>query len=84
MPLVAALESWMRPARAKLSRHADVAKAMDYMLKNIGDQCCRSCCARAHRNARSVPRRRQVVRQVSDGIGSDLDSAGLFSELARL
>jgi len=32
-PLVAALESWMRPARAKLSRHADVAKAMDYMLK---------------------------------------------------
>jgi transposase len=39
VPLVAALESWMRPARAKLSRHADVAKAMDYMLKNIGDQC---------------------------------------------
>jgi len=32
-PLVSALESWMRPARAKLSRHADVAKAMDYMLK---------------------------------------------------
>lgn len=32
-PLVAELESWMRPARAKLSRHADVAKAMDYMLK---------------------------------------------------
>ncbi len=32
-PLVAGLEAWMRAARAKMSRHADVAKAMDYMLK---------------------------------------------------
>jgi len=32
-PLVAGLEVWMREARAKLSRHADVAGAMDYMLK---------------------------------------------------
>ena len=32
-PLVAELESWMRSERARLSRHADVAKAMDYMLK---------------------------------------------------
>ncbi len=32
-PLVLALESWMRVERGKLSRHADVAKAMDYMLK---------------------------------------------------
>ena len=32
-PLVLALESWMRSERGKLSRHADVAKAMDYMLK---------------------------------------------------
>jgi hypothetical protein len=32
-PLVASLETWMRGARGKLSRHADVAKAMDYMLK---------------------------------------------------
>ncbi len=32
-PLVAELESWMRAERAKLSRHADPAKAMDYMLK---------------------------------------------------
>jgi transposase len=31
-PLVASLESWMRAERAKLSRHNDVAKAMDYML----------------------------------------------------
>jgi transposase len=30
--LVADLETWMRAARAKLSRHNDVAKAMDYML----------------------------------------------------
>lgn len=30
--LVADLESWMRAARVKLSRHNDVAKAMDYML----------------------------------------------------
>ena len=32
-PLVAELEAWMRAARSKMSRHADVAKAMDYMLK---------------------------------------------------
>ena len=32
-PLVADLETWMRAERGKLSRHADVAKAMDYMLK---------------------------------------------------
>ena len=31
--LVADLEIWMRDARATMSRHADVAKAMDYMLK---------------------------------------------------
>ena len=32
-PLVANLETWMRNARSKMSRHADVAKAMDYMLR---------------------------------------------------
>ncbi|HUW80088.1 MAG TPA: IS66 family transposase [Acidocella sp.] len=32
VPLVADLETWMRAERAKLSRHNDVAKAMDYML----------------------------------------------------
>jgi hypothetical protein len=32
-PLVSDLETWMRAERAKLSRHSDVAKAMDYMLK---------------------------------------------------
>jgi len=31
--LVADLEQWMRAERAPLSRHAPVAKAMDYMLK---------------------------------------------------
>jgi transposase len=31
--LVGDLEAWMRAERARLSRHADVAKAMDYMLK---------------------------------------------------
>jgi transposase len=31
--LVAGLEGWMRGERGKLSRHADVAKAMDYMLR---------------------------------------------------
>jgi transposase len=33
VPLVADLEAWMRAERTKLSRHAEVAKAMDYMLK---------------------------------------------------
>jgi transposase len=32
-PLVADLETWMRTERGKLSRHAEVAKAMDYMLR---------------------------------------------------
>jgi len=31
--LLADLEAWMREERARLSRHAPVAKAMDYMLK---------------------------------------------------
>lgn len=35
-PWVAELERWMRAERARLSRHADVAKAMDYMLKRWG------------------------------------------------
>jgi len=35
-PMVLALEHWMRGERGKLSRHADVAKAMDYMLKRWG------------------------------------------------
>jgi len=30
---LAELETWMRTERARLSRHAPVAKAMDYMLK---------------------------------------------------
>ena len=34
-PLVDELLAWMRGERAKLSRHNDVAKAMDYMLKRI-------------------------------------------------
>jgi transposase len=34
--LVAALEAWMRDERARLSRHAPVAQAMDYMLKRWG------------------------------------------------
>ena len=32
-PLVAEFEAWIRTERARLSRHASVAPAMDYMLK---------------------------------------------------
>jgi transposase len=32
-PLLSELEVWMRAERARLSRHADLAKAIDYMLK---------------------------------------------------
>jgi hypothetical protein len=32
-PLVAELETWMRETRGRLSRHNDVAKAVDYMLR---------------------------------------------------
>ena len=34
-PLVNDLIEWMKRERAKLSRHNEVAKAMDYMLKRI-------------------------------------------------
>lgn len=33
LPIIAGLEIWMRAERAKLSRHNEVAKAMDYLLK---------------------------------------------------
>jgi transposase len=33
LPVIADLEIWMRAERAKLSRHNEVAKAMDYLLK---------------------------------------------------
>jgi transposase len=33
LPLVISLEDWLRSERKRLSRHAPVAKAMDYMLK---------------------------------------------------
>ncbi len=33
-PLVADLEAWMRQTCGKLSRHADVGKAMDHMLQD--------------------------------------------------
>jgi transposase len=32
-PLVADFETWMRAQRGRMSRHAEVGKAMDYMLK---------------------------------------------------
>ena len=32
-PVIAELEAWMREERARLSRHNEVAKAMDYVLK---------------------------------------------------
>jgi hypothetical protein len=32
-PLIAELEAWMRTERARLSRHNDIRRAMDYMLK---------------------------------------------------
>jgi transposase len=34
-PLVSDLIEWMREQRAKLSRHNEVAKAMDYLLKRV-------------------------------------------------
>jgi transposase len=33
VPRVTEFEAWMRAERSRLSRHADVAKAMDYMLR---------------------------------------------------
>ena len=33
VPLVTAFEAWMREERCKLSRHSEVAVAIDYMLK---------------------------------------------------
>lgn len=62
-PLVAALERWIRDTRAKLSRHSDLAKTMQYMLTRreafrrfLGDG--RICLPSVSRPmATSVPRR---------------------------
>jgi transposase len=35
-PLVADLKTWMEAERARLSRHSEVGKAMDYMLRRWG------------------------------------------------
>jgi transposase len=35
-PLMAALEAWLREERRKLSRHSELAGAMDYMLRRWG------------------------------------------------
>jgi hypothetical protein len=62
----------------------DVARLIIHINNNVGNQCSQQLLACAHGNAGSVPRRRQVARQVCKGIRSDLNSAGLFSELALL
>jgi hypothetical protein len=36
-PIVAALHAWMKAERARLSKHAPVARAMDYMLPRWAD-----------------------------------------------
>ena len=74
-PLVAELEDWMRAERARLSRHADVAKAIDYMLKRwpaftrfLDDG--RICLTQQRRRARAArhrPRAPQLVVRRSDG-----------------
>ena len=38
-PLVAGLETWMRAERARLSKHNEIARAMDYMLKRCPAFC---------------------------------------------
>ena len=67
-PLVADLEAWMRSTRGKMSRHAEVAKAMDYMLKRwdtfsrfLGDG--RICLTNnaAERAARRGPRQKLMA-----------------------
>ena len=56
--LVAAFESWMRAERAKLSRHAAVAKAIDYMLTRW------EAFTRSHR---CQPRRSPIATTVAPG-----------------
>ena len=71
-PLVTELEAWMRAARGKMSSHAEVAKAMDYMLKRwdtfsrfLGDgRICLSNNA-AERALRGVPTTRSLYPSFS-------------------
>jgi hypothetical protein len=62
----------------------DFASLVIYVHDNVSNQSSEQLLACAHGNAGRVPRHGQVARQVCKGIGSNLDSAGLFSELTRL
>ena len=56
-PVVGELEAWMRSERGRLSRHNDVAKAMDYMLKRwaaASSTTGRSACRTTPPNGRSA------------------------------
>jgi hypothetical protein len=66
-PLVGEFEEWMRTERARLWRHADIAKAMDYMLKrwpaftrHLDDG--RICLSNKCRRARSARHRSRAPR----------------------
>jgi hypothetical protein len=51
---------------------------------DVGDQRPQQFLASTHRNARCIPRRRQIVRQVCEGARIDLDIRRPFSGLACL
>src|SRR5690349_15345607 len=71
-------------AATPMDGQADFASLVIHVNDNVSNQSSEQLLACAHGNAGRVPRHGQVARQVCKGIGSDLDSAGLFSELTRL
>jgi hypothetical protein len=62
----------------------DVTCIVVHINDDIDNQCSQQMLTCAHGYGRGVPRCRQVARQIHKGIRSDLNSAGLLGELARL
>ena len=71
-------------AATPMDRKNDIARLIVHISDNVGNQCPQQLLACAHGNAGGVPCCRQVAYQVCKSIGSDRDSTGLFTQLARL
>ena len=94
MPLVAELETWMRAERARLSRHAATAKAIDYMLKRwpaftqflddgricLSQQCRRTRITRNRNEASIMPPFFKPLKTLEVGFRTRRDTGDLFAQ----
>ena len=67
-----------------MDRKDDLARIIIDVDDDVGDQGPKQLLACAHRDTGCIPGRRQIVRQVGEGIRVDRDVGSLFSGLAGL